>query len=187
MVPLRPGQLLMSRVGMVLGAELVVATALASVVVSAVEEVDVGMLKFPGTDIEVTVTVTGGAVTKIDEFRGYGTPAVPMEVTVTGSGFGKVGVTMELQFADGVGKPEVARDVIVAFADGVGKPEVGWEEALRLDDGIGKLDIGREEMLRFADCVGKPEVGQEEVVQFEEGIGNPDVGSEAVGKPELGK
>lgn len=84
----------MSRGGVADAAALVVA-ALDGFVVA---EVGVATLLLLGIAVEVTVLVTGGG--KIVEFRGYGTPPVPV----------------------GIGEPALALDVTVPFAGGVGYP-----------------------------------------------------------------
>ncbi|KAL8723480.1 MAG: hypothetical protein Q9225_000213 [Loekoesia sp. 1 TL-2023] len=115
LVPLRPGQLRRSRVGVALAAALVEA---------ADAEMDVGVLVLPGVDIAVTVTltVTGGG--KMVEFSGYvGNPALALEVV----GLVRLGETKELWLVDDNGKPEVGREEMLRLAEDVGKPDVGRE------------------------------------------------------------
>ncbi len=110
-------------------------------------------------------------------------------------------MTTELKFAEGIGKPEVTRDVkvklvsdivgnpeddgegIVEFADGYGAAE-GRYVLVQFADGNGVAEGGRNVLVELADAVGRPEIGREEMVELAEELGNPE---EAGGEPELAR
>lgn len=105
-------------------------------------------------------------------------------MTVIVSDTGKLGTTTkELELAEGVGKPELARDVMVKLASViVGNPDEGSDETVKFADGNGAAEVGRNVLVMLIDGVGRPEIGREEVLKLPVGLGNPD---ETEGKPEL--
>ncbi|KAL8938070.1 MAG: hypothetical protein Q9211_003383, partial [Gyalolechia sp. 1 TL-2023] len=144
MVPLRPGQLGGSRVGVVL-----------SVPVVAVANVRV--VRFPDGTVAVTETLVIGGSWKMVEFSGYaGNSALGLvDVDVV-----RVGIITELRLPIEVGNPEEGRVETLPLPDGIGKPIVGRGEMLELADRDGnpKLALG-------------PVTGGARVVEFKEMLG----------------
>lgn len=87
--------------------------------------------------------------------------------------------------AEGVGRPEVTRDVIVKLAGViVGNPDDGSDETVKFVDGNGAAEVGRNVLVMLVDGVGRPETGRKEVLKLPRELGNPE---ETVGKPELAR
>ncbi|KAL8860573.1 MAG: hypothetical protein Q9178_002926 [Gyalolechia marmorata] len=88
---------------------------------------------------------------------------------------GYVGIQLvemeELEFPEGLGRPEVARVELVAFGDGSGRPDVGREDTVRFTDGVGNPDDIIVGLVEFADGSGIPEVGREVMLELTDGLG----------------
>ncbi|KAL8736766.1 MAG: hypothetical protein Q9166_000132 [cf. Caloplaca sp. 2 TL-2023] len=176
-VPFNAGQLLRSRVLVVVGTDVVVVAAV-ELDVEVLTKVGIALVVFTATVLSVEVLFldeVGGAVTVTNivlKLAGYvGIKLAELEVLEFADGTGKspdVGREEMLRLVDGVGGPDVK--------DGVGIPDVAVREVMRLFEGVGKLELGRRVMLELTDSVGKPDVTSEEL-RFPVGLGsNPELG-----------
>ncbi|KAL8909129.1 MAG: hypothetical protein Q9171_005196 [Xanthocarpia ochracea] len=183
-VPLIPGQRLMSRVGV---------DERATVITSAIVELEAGVVVSVGaTRVVLAAVVMYAKELLLEEIDG--------DVTVTNMVLkpaGYVGIKLvemeELEFPEGLGRPEVARVELVAFVDGSGRPDVGREDTFRFTD-VGNPDEMIVGLVKFADGIGIPEVGREVMLELIDGLGKPEEASDVVlfpvgsgGNPELAR
>ena len=152
----------------------------ATVFTSALVELEAGVVVSVGaTRVVLAAVVTYAKELLLEEIDGA--------VTVTNMVLklaGYVGIQLvemeELEFPEGLGRPEVARVGLLAFVDGSGRPDVGREDTVRFTDDIGNPDDMIVGLVEFADGLGIPEVGREVMLELIDGLGKPEEASDVV-------
>ncbi|KAL8921750.1 MAG: hypothetical protein Q9172_003868, partial [Xanthocarpia lactea] len=157
----------------------------ATVVTSAIVKLEAGVVVTVGaTRVVLAAVVMYAKELLLEEIDG---PVTVTNMVLKLAGY--VGIKLvemeELEFPEGLGRPEVAPVELVAFVNGSGRPDVGREDTVRFTDGVGNPDDMIVGLVKFTDGIGIPEVGREVILELIDGLGKPEDASLRLGTEKL--